>query len=101
MRAHECLRSFPTRRSSDLVVRRLCEHAAIHVDRGGVVAELDGGELRGAHAHVAARALIERQPRRLDEDRKSTRRNSSHVSISYAVFRLKKKTIRTGFDIAP
>src|SRR5699024_12110469 len=28
-------------------------------------------------------------------DRKSTRLNSSHVSISYAVFCLKKKTIRT------
>src|SRR5699024_12471675 len=27
-----------------------------------------------------------------DEDRKSTRLNSSHVSISYAVFCLKKKT---------
>src|SRR5438067_7949737 len=27
----------------------------------------------------------------LDEDRKSTRLNSSHVSISYAVFCLKKK----------
>src|SRR5699024_3397577 len=29
---------------------------------------------------------------RKDEDRKSTRLNSSHVSISYAVFCLKKKT---------
>src|SRR5207249_10597064 len=29
---------------------------------------------------------------RVDEDRKSTRLNSSHVSISYAVFCLKKKT---------
>src|SRR5690625_6683168 len=28
---------------------------------------------------------------RLDEDRKSTRLNSSHVAISYAVFCLKKK----------
>src|SRR5699024_12557932 len=28
---------------------------------------------------------------RLDRDRKSTRLNSSHVSTSYAVFRLKKK----------
>src|SRR5699024_12071512 len=28
----------------------------------------------------------------LDQDRKSTRLNSSHVSISYAVFCLKKKT---------
>src|SRR5699024_11868501 len=30
-----------------------------------------------------------------DEDRKSTRLNSSHVSISYAVFCLKKKTLIT------
>src|SRR5699024_12376085 len=29
-----------------------------------------------------------------NQDRKSTRLNSSHVSISYAVFCLKKKTIR-------
>src|SRR5699024_11986543 len=29
----------------------------------------------------------------LDQDRKSTRLNSSHVSISYAVFCLKKKTL--------
>src|SRR5699024_12444413 len=35
-------------------------------------------------------------PRRLcaAEDRKSTRLNSSHVSISYAVFCLKKKKVR-------
>src|SRR5699024_11578749 len=31
------------------------------------------------------------KPFRLGEDRKSTRLNSSHVSISYAVFCLKKK----------
>src|SRR5690348_18107664 len=31
-------------------------------------------------------------PRRADRDRKSTRLNSSHPSISYAVFCLKKKT---------
>src|SRR5437868_12036633 len=31
-----------------------------------------------------------------DEDRKSTRLNSSHVSISYAVFCLKKKKTRSG-----
>src|SRR5690625_7236171 len=29
----------------------------------------------------------------VDEDRKSTRLNSSHVAISYAVFCLKKKTL--------
>src|SRR5436309_3808971 len=33
--------------------------------------------------------------RRVDEDRKSTRLNSSHVKISYAVFCLKKKKKQT------
>src|SRR5699024_11859857 len=36
-------------------------------------------------------ALRQRQARILQTDRKSTRLNSSHVSISYAVFCLKKK----------
>src|SRR5271167_5130856 len=37
-----------------------------------------------------------------EQDRKSTRLNSSHVSISYAVFCLKKKnyTLREGVNIA-
>src|SRR5438067_8240612 len=39
-------------------------------------------------AHVA---LLLRRGRGLARDRKSTRLNSSHVSISYAVFCLKKK----------
>src|SRR3712207_8439380 len=33
----------------------------------------------------------------VDEDRKSTRLNSSHANISYAVFCLKKKIIKTLF----
>src|SRR5437868_13158268 len=33
----------------------------------------------------------------LDRDRKSTRLNSSHVSISYAVFCLKKKKTKTTY----
>src|SRR2546426_6885589 len=41
------------------------------------------GQLRGADAHA--------RPRRGSEDRKSTRLNSSHLVISYAVFCLKKK----------
>src|SRR5437868_13064771 len=62
--------SFPTRRSSDLeqVARRRC-------------AVCGAGVLR----------MLEPWPRPLD--RKSTRLNSSHVSISYAVFCLKKKMI--------
>src|SRR2546427_8240344 len=35
--------------------------------------------------------------RRAAGDRKSTRLNSSHSQISYAVFCLKKKTFRTGW----
>src|SRR5439155_4005313 len=38
-----------------------------------------------------ARALQVRATERVQEDRKSTRLNSSHVAISYAVFCLKKK----------
>src|SRR5258707_4688572 len=35
------------------------------------------------------------------QDRKSTRLNSSHANISYAVFCLKKKTNTTGPDYPP
>src|SRR5690349_23487271 len=38
-----------------------------------------------------ATTLRQRRVLRLDPDRKSTRLNSSHVEISYAVFCLKKK----------
>src|SRR5207249_8169994 len=45
------------------------------------------GERRGALGRAAPLVSGARRP-----DRKSTRLNSSHVSISYAVFCLKKKT---------
>src|SRR4051794_41339406 len=45
---------------------------------------------RGGGAGLAA-AQAHGRPARLGEDRKSTRLNSSHPSISYAVFCLKKK----------
>src|SRR5438309_4515083 len=45
---------------------------------------------RGAQARLLAR--------RRAKDRKSTRLNSSHSSISYAVFCLKKKTTQSPFD---
>src|SRR5207244_13007768 len=70
------LPSFPTRRSSDLtkgVVLR-------HLDQRGEL--LFGGLLLLGRAH----ALL------FSRDRKSTRLNSSHQIISYAVFCLKKKT---------
>src|SRR5207249_11425855 len=67
---HRDLHSFPTRRSSDLV-----EH---HLFVAEIV--LDQPERDAA-------LVVEDVVR----DRKSTRLNSSHVSISYAVFCLKKK----------
>src|SRR5690606_41973934 len=44
-----------------------------------------------ARRHQAGRPGARRPPRGFPEDRKSTRLNSSHVKISYAVFCLKKK----------
>src|SRR5438067_6032913 len=51
---------------------------------------------RGGSSSLPARPRAEdaprpREPRARGRDRKSTRLNSSHVSISYAVFCLKKK----------
>src|SRR5438874_3651616 len=52
---------------------------------------------------VAARAALgrgaPRQRRRCGADRKSTRLNSSHVEISYAVFCLKKKKGENGLGL--
>src|SRR5690606_40498514 len=93
------LKTFPTRRSSDL--EAVPEVARLDIvtgrsggrrDQGdGVIALADGlvqrlGELdRSAGGAGGGEAGLGR------EDRKSTRLNSSHVKISYAVFRLNKK----------
>src|SRR5438067_9993707 len=50
---------------------------------------LGQGDPAGVHLPLGARLLVTGFPFALD--RKSTRLNSSHVSISYAVFCLKKK----------
>src|SRR5690606_41400603 len=81
------LHSFPTRRSSDL-------------DDPSPEAHLPGAEGAGDRSfrqrHPGGRepdGLEPRVPQGADvADRKSTRLNSSHVKISYAVFCLKKKT---------
>src|SRR5690349_24053297 len=44
---------------------------------------------------------LDELPRPSPEDRKSTRLNSSHVEISYAVFCLKKKKTRTSLPHQP
>src|SRR5256885_6845159 len=60
----------------------------------------NAGKRRGEHKGdelVAVGLVAERDRARLvlAEDRKSTRLNSSHLVISYAVFCLKKKTTST------
>src|SRR5690349_22873806 len=52
-------------------------------------------ELRRPRAELAERADVLAVLREAREDRKSTRLNSSHVEISYAVFCLKKKKNKT------
>src|SRR3712207_8923544 len=60
----------------------------------------------GVAGHVGVRrprgrvAALEAPPRRADRgvDRKSTRLNSSHANISYAVFCLKKKKTNTALS---
>src|SRR5688572_31120919 len=88
---HPDLHSFPTRRSSDLGSNQ-------RQVRGGIVDDIDtlGRRQQRLARRQRARRLAERhfqiddrQRRRLD--RKSTRLNSSHSQISYAVFCLKKK----------
>src|SRR3712207_7706596 len=47
---------------------------------------------RAVEMRPGPKVLIRCRPGRLGGDRKSTRLNSSHANISYAVFCLKKKT---------
>src|SRR5690606_41875045 len=89
--------SFPTRRSSDLDLPLGRRRLAVEV--------VDGPEVDDPRDHLLVvhlrrdperQRLAERREALVDvevEDRKSTRLNSSHVKISYAVFCLKKKKI--------
>src|SRR5699024_12742889 len=84
------LRSSPTRRSSDL---QQCDQR--DAERRSQPGADDVGHRFGVfegHAQVAVQENLRDPVPELLEDRKSTRLNSSHVSSSYAVFCLKKKT---------
>src|SRR5699024_11383488 len=81
---HRNPHSFPTRRSSDLRAEDL--KAAFRDDSiKGVICAIGGDD-----TYRLLPYLLEDQEF-TELDRKSTRLNSSHVSISYAVFCLKKK----------
>src|SRR5690349_22431666 len=87
---HRDLHSFPTRRSSDLWHHWGCDwhhHYAVH-DHGRYYSTSRTFYNRDKFYRGEAKRGMYIRPER---DRKSTRLNSSHVEISYAVFCLKKK----------
>src|SRR5205814_10111698 len=98
---HRCRPSFPTRRSSDLAIQA-----------GDALVGLRSNGLH-TNGYALARKVFEGVPLNetvsselltphtsylddLRRDRKSTRLNSSHLGISYAVFGLKKKSSDLG-----
>src|SRR5207244_12476234 len=93
------LLSFPTRRSSDLMglavanlVAKPHSVAAPYTAEGGSCPSFCSLQLLPNSPNVAVDSSHGSGNCRLDlEDRKSTRLNSSHQIISYAVFCLKKK----------
>src|SRR5439155_24528331 len=88
------LRSFPTRRSSDLTTLRRVDLPEPFEPMIPTMRPRGSTRLTSRSAHISS---PENRPRgrprtkRSLTDRKSTRLNSSHVAISYAVFCLKKK----------
>src|SRR2546422_5483915 len=94
--ATDCARAQTVDRSPAVAdLARVGQQEAVqHVEERGLAGAVrsdHADDLAGAHAeaHVVERAEAEERPR--DADRKSTRLNSSHGYISYAVFCLKKK----------
>src|SRR5690625_5791009 len=80
------LHSFPTRRSSDLTTA-MREQSVEERLAPALLPRLDD-----VAARLEREALTEVSASRSSRDRKSTRLNSSHVAITYAVFCLKKET---------
>src|SRR5438105_10876866 len=85
------LHSFPTRRSSDLP---WCFLSLLNSRRNSEFPLAKRSEIR-----YTPRLSFMRWPR--ETDRKSTRLNSSHEWISYAVFCLKKKRVGRGHGHLP
>src|SRR5262245_66634213 len=87
---HQDLHSFPTRRSSDLGIEAARVGARVEAISAAVqtaTEEAGFSVVRNLVGHGVGRFYHE-EPQ---VDRKSTRLNSSHLGISYAVFCLKKK----------
>src|SRR5207302_10891780 len=95
--SHRDLHSFPTRRSSDLGRRHEVSRSSLP---NQIFIPNPGRVLGGSVRHPVTIYSSELDGRHVDDcldrrhnerDRKSTRLNSSHVKISYAVSCLKKK----------
>src|SRR5690606_41084477 len=91
------LHSIPTRRSSDLDLFAVGMYVfgeyrtrRIAHQTGGTRG-LSADAIEQTSAHAGRRRCLPGGVAGADEDRKSTRLNSSHVKISYAVFCLKKR----------
>src|SRR5438270_5802410 len=82
---HRDLHSFPTRRSSDL------EHAGASGRERRPHLPVERARLDALAVAQSVEPELAHDERPVPGDRKSTRLNSSHSQISYAVFCLKKK----------
>src|SRR5690606_39565629 len=92
--AHRHLHSFPTRRSSDLGKHyRQPDRTCARRQKGP--APQGRRSLRLRPRRRGSRSPCQGRHPVPHPDRKSTRLNSSHVKISYAVFCLKKKKKKT------
>src|SRR5699024_12110695 len=96
---HSGLHAFPTRRSSDLLKTLRTDYIDLyfyHRDNEDIPAgeQIEIMENFRREGKIRYYGCSNWSTERMKEDRKSTRLNSSHVSISYAVFCLKKKAPR-------
>src|SRR5207247_7607024 len=82
--------AFPTRRSSDLQASQFGLTREVKL----VTEILELENLKAVGEAMTGTIGSSRYPFTVDTDRKSTRLNSSHEWISYAVFCLKKKKVR-------
>src|SRR3712207_6959349 len=85
-------RSYP---QADGTVKQVVQDVSFTLDRGevlGVVGESGSGKSQTAFSVLGLLPASALLTGGTIQDRKSTRLNSSHANISYAVFCLKKKT---------
>src|SRR5947199_6296579 len=90
---HQAIHSFPTRRSSDLEsdVSASGPNPVLSGTETILLVEDDAMIRDLLSAAIRQYGYAESRSRIIASDRKSTRLNSSHLGISYAVFCLKKK----------